>query len=155
MVSTASRVEKHTAPQVNRAIREQTAKNIDYYGINPHLIEGRLQELKKEWDIERTIEANAASFTLLGLTLGTFSNRKWYILSAAVAGFLLQHAIQGWCPPVPVLRRLGFRTQTEINAEIYALKAIRGDFAGVESDSGKRTEEKLDQVFNAVEIHRG
>ncbi|WP_111420331.1 efflux transporter outer membrane subunit, partial [Rhodoplanes roseus] len=27
--------------------------------------------------------------------------------------FLFQHAIQGWCPPVPILRRLGFRTELE------------------------------------------
>ena len=45
-----------------------------------------------------------------------------------VGGFLLQHAVQGWCPPVPVFRRLGVRTQTEIDEERYALKALRGDF---------------------------
>jgi hypothetical protein len=49
-----------------------------------------------------------------------------------VTGFLLQHAIQGWCPPVPILRRLGFRTADEINRERYALKALRGDFKDAE-----------------------
>ena len=49
-------------------------------------------------------------------------------LPIAVAGFLLQHAVQGWCPPVPVMRRLGFRTEREIDAERTALKALRGDF---------------------------
>ena len=29
---------------------------------------------------------------------------------------------------MPVLRRFGFRTQTEIDQERYALKALRGDF---------------------------
>jgi hypothetical protein len=29
---------------------------------------------------------------------------------------------------VPVLRRLGFRTASEIDHERYALKALRGDF---------------------------
>lgn len=52
-----------------------------------------------------------------------------------VGGFLLQHALQGWCPPVPVLRRLGFRTQTEIDEERYALKALRGDFRELVSPS--------------------
>ncbi len=33
--------------------------------------------------------------------------------------------------PVPVLRRLGFRTTYEIDRERYALKALRGDFDGV------------------------
>lgn len=49
-------------------------------------------------------------------------------MPAVVAGFLLQHALQGWCPPLPVFRRLGFRTQAEIERERYALKALRGDF---------------------------
>ncbi len=35
---------------------------------------------------------------------------------------------QGWCPPVPILRRLGFRTSFEIEQERQALKLIRGDY---------------------------
>jgi hypothetical protein len=45
-----------------------------------------------------------------------------------VGSFLLQHAVQGWCPPLPVFRRWGVRTQPEIDYERYALKALRGDF---------------------------
>jgi hypothetical protein len=55
-------------------------------------------------------------------------NNRWLVLPMAVTGFLLQHAIQGWCPPVPVLRRLGFGTFYEIEEERQALKALRGDF---------------------------
>jgi hypothetical protein len=46
-----------------------------------------------------------------------------------VLAFLFQHALQGWCPPVPILRRLAFRTASEIEHERYALKALRGDFS--------------------------
>jgi hypothetical protein len=53
------------------------------------------------------------------------------VLPALVMAFLFQHAVQGWCPPVPVLRRLGFRTVYEIEDETQALKALRGDFAKV------------------------
>ena len=88
----------------------------------PAAIERRLQELDHEWDIERAIEANAASIGLAGLALGVFVDRRFLALPAAVCAFLLQHALQGWCPPVPVLRRLGFRTQTEIETERAALK---------------------------------
>ena len=63
-----------------------------------------------------------------GVALGWSGDRRWLLLPALVTGFLFQHAIQGWCPPVPVLRRLGFRTADEINQERFALKAIRGDF---------------------------
>jgi hypothetical protein len=45
--------------------------------------------------------------------------------------FLLQHALQGWCPPVPFFRSRGVRTAREIDQERYALKALRGDFAKV------------------------
>ncbi|WP_407921819.1 hypothetical protein, partial [Corallococcus sp. AB049A] len=30
-----------------------------------------------------------------------------------MGSFLLQHGLQGWCPPLPLLRRLGLRTRGE------------------------------------------
>ena len=99
-----------------------------FAAAGPEAIDRRLAELDREWDIERALEANAASVALLGLGMGTFVDRRWYFLPALVAGFLLQHALQGWCPPVPVFRRLDVRTQTEIDYERYALKVLRGDF---------------------------
>jgi hypothetical protein len=53
--------------------------------------------------------------------------------SPEVGGFLFQHAIEGWCPPVPILRRLGFRTAREIDIERVALKTLRGDFRTAET----------------------
>jgi hypothetical protein len=50
-----------------------------------------------------------------------------------VAGFLLQHAVQGWCPALPIVRALGFRTSREIDAERSALKAGRGDFDALDA----------------------
>ena len=52
-----------------------------------------------------------------------------------VGAFLLQHALQGWCPPLPLLRQLGVRTAEEINEERTALKTIRGDFYDVSAHS--------------------
>jgi hypothetical protein len=77
------------------------------------------------------LEANAAGLTLLGTVLGAFVSRRWLVLAAAVPAFLLQHAVQGWCPPMTVIRRLGVRTRHEIDRERTALKALRGDFAGL------------------------
>jgi hypothetical protein len=64
---------------------------------------------------------------------------------ALVTGFLFQHAVEGWCPPIPVLRRLGFRTAREIDIERVALKALRGDFGpfGVESHGDARADRAL------------
>lgn len=128
----ADRVQRHTSETVNRAIHAAMLERLVYFALHPERIESRLDELDREWDIERALEANASSFALAGLTLGVARDRRWLALPAAVAGFLLQHAVQGWCPPLPVLRRLGFRTAHEIDQERYALKALRGDFRMVE-----------------------
>ncbi len=132
--ATTRRVSDHTDAYVNEAIQLRTEEKIaEAITAGPYGIENRLAELDREWDIERALEANAASIALLGLGLAAFLSRRFFILPAAVAGFLLQHALQGWCPPLPVLRRLGMRTQTEIEQERYALKLLRGDFKEVAS----------------------
>ena len=91
-----------------------------------------LGELDREWDIERAIELNASAIALTGVFLGATADRRFLILPALVTGFLLQHAVQGWCPPVPLLRRMGFRTAQEIEKERHALKAVRGDYKALE-----------------------
>lgn len=127
--ATTVRVPRHTAEAINEHIRRQTAENIARYATAGRAaIDRRLAALDHEWDIERTLEANAAIVSLIGLTLGATVDRRWFLLPAVVAGFLLQHALQGWCPPVPFFRRRGVRTATEIDYERYALKAVRGDF---------------------------
>lgn len=116
--STSERVPRHTAARVNEKIKRRTEASIARArALGPEAIQQRLRELDREWDIERAIEANASSLALAGVALGALVHRRFLLLPAAVCGFLLQHALQGWCPPVPVLRRLGFRTQTEIERE--------------------------------------
>ena len=123
--TTAQRVPEHTAAEINERIRRQTEENVARYAAaGAEAIEQRLRELDQEWDIERTLEANAATVSLLGLGLGALADRRFFLLPAAVAGFLLQHALQGWCPPVPILRRLGFRTRLEIEDECRELAAM-------------------------------
>ncbi len=132
MISTRERVPQHTQEDINRRIQEEIAARVEFYDRHPDRIRSRLLELDEEWDIERAIEANAASISLIGTVLGGVTrDRRWLVLPALVAGFLLQHAIEGWCPPVPVLRRLGFRTSYEIEQERQALKALRGDFDAI------------------------
>jgi hypothetical protein len=128
--STTERVAEHTSEHINARIREQTAANVRKYGRGgTEAIHRRLTELEQEWDIERALEANAATLTLLGAGLALGVNRKFAVIPLVVGGFLLQHAVQGWCPPLPVLRRLGLRTQSEIEEERDALRAMRGDSA--------------------------
>lgn len=129
MISTsARRVSSQTDETVTERIRQQTERNIVYFAAHPDQIERRLRELDEEWDIERVLETGSSTLTLTGLLLGIVRSRKWLLLSLGVQGFFMQHALQGWCPPLPLFRRLGFRTQYEIEQERYALKALRGDF---------------------------
>lgn len=123
--ATADRVRSNTAPEINARIRQATVARLTTYAAQPERIPARLAELDREWDIERAIELNAAALMLMGTVFGVTRDRRWLALPAVVSGFLMQHAVQGWCPPVPVLRALGFRTADEINAERYALKLLQ------------------------------
>lgn len=135
--STTQRVPENTAAAVNAEIRRRTEENVRRIAAaGPLAIERRLAELDREWDIERTLEANAATVTAVGAGLALFADRRFAVIPLVVGSFLLQHAVQGWCPPLPVFRSWGVRTQTEIDYERYALKAIRGDFRSVSSGDG-------------------
>jgi hypothetical protein len=123
--SSRTRVPDNTAEEINERLRDAAAARVAYLAKHPDLIGRRLEELDREWDIERAIEANAATLMLTGLALGAAGDRRWLSLSGLVAAFLLQHAVQGWCPPVPILRRLGFRTMAEIEQERRALVMLQ------------------------------
>ena len=126
---TEDRVRRSSTDAANQQIDQQIKANIQAYGYDgPDQVEDRLEELAKEWDLERALETNAATLALSGVLLGAFHDKRWFILPGIVTTFLLQHGLQGWCPPLPLLRKLGFRTRKEIEEERYALKALRGDF---------------------------
>lgn len=128
--ATDERVPANTADEVNLHIRRKMEQRLAQLAANDKdAITRRLLELEQEWDIERVLEANAATVVLASATLAIVEDRRWGWLTVAVGAFLLQHAVQGWCPPLPVLRRLGVRTAREINEERLALRILRGDFA--------------------------
>lgn len=123
------RVRANTPPEINQAIDTEIAATVRFYASKTdYEITKRIKELDLEWDIERYLEANAAILTSIGAILGLKKSRNWFILPLTVSAFLFQHAVQGWCPPVSVFRRLGIRTRREIEVEKYALKALRRDF---------------------------
>jgi len=117
---------EHSTP-VEKNIQE----NVNYYYNDREDIEKRLMELDNEWDVERVLQATAAGLTLSGILLATKQNKSWFSLPIVASSFLLSHAIAGWCPPLPLLKLLGFRARAEIDKEKYALKALRGDFNNV------------------------
>jgi hypothetical protein len=141
-----------TGRQVDlRVVRETEDRILAYQMRTEPEISRLIWELDREWSIERTLEASASALALIGMLLGAILSRWWLLLSGIAAAFLLEHALQGWCPAIPLLRGLGFRTSKEINREKYALKVLRGDFEGIQRPSDLADAESLARrVFRAV-----
>jgi hypothetical protein len=151
--ATSRRVPQNTADDINAEIRRQTERNVaECIRKGPSAIERRLADLDEEWDIERYLETMAPSITLAGLALGLTTDRRFFIIPAVVQTFFLQHALQGWCPPLPVLRRLGIRTADEINIERYALKALRGDFKNLGQMPQTASKGRVEEAIAATQI---
>lgn len=126
------RVREHTAPQVAGDVDRETVECLEAHeGASREQISRHIDQLDREWDVERYLQMNASMLVLGGTILGAAVNRKFLLVPGMVLSFFLQHAVQGWCPPLPVFRRMGVRTRKEINREKYALKALRGDFDGL------------------------
>ena len=138
------RVRARTSITMNARIDERTIEYLCHYVEQPpEVLSQRISELDREWDIERWLEANASGLALVGLVLGLTKSKRWLVLPGLVLPFLFLHAVQGWCPPLPALRRIGIRTRREIDAEKFALKVLRGDFEGIPSI--------MDETLRAVE----
>ena len=119
------RVRMTSPDQINSEIDHTIRENITYYrGMDRAAIQNRIDKLEEEWDIERTLELNGALLALIGVGLSATVGRRWLILPALVTTFLTQQALQGWCPPLTLLRKLGIRTQKEIETERQALVQI-------------------------------
>lgn len=127
--STQHRVRENTCAAINAEIDQQIEESVSRCAAEgSNAIAQRLDELDREWDVERTLEMNFASVVLAGTALALTVDRRWALLPAVAAGFMVQHVLQGWCPPLIVLRRMKVRTNSEIDREKYALKGLRGDF---------------------------
>ena len=146
---TTARVPDHTPERYNRQIEAETTERVGTM-LETRQRSMRAEGMDEEWDIERTLEANAATLALSGTLLGAFVDRRFLVLPAVVSFFLLQHAVQGWCPPVPFFRRRGVRTAREIEIERYALKALRGDFGPI----GPSVRDRDTQASHALQAAR-
>jgi hypothetical protein len=145
------RVRNHTPAAVNQAIDDKMLELVqDYARQSDETISQRIQALAQEWDTERVLETNASLLALTGLMLGLTVNPNWFFLPGLVLLFLFQHAVQGWCPPLPIIRRLGVRTATEIAQETYMLKALRGDFANLIYTSVPEQGDRAQSAWQAV-----
>jgi hypothetical protein len=150
--ATAARVEQNTAREINEVIRDRTdAEIIRLEQAGSEEIDHRVQELEREWDVERVLQLNASIVSGLGILLGATVDRRFLLLSAGVYAFFAQHALQGWCPPIPLFRRMGIRTMREIERERHALKALRGDYDRVARASEASPAERVRAALAAVD----
>jgi hypothetical protein len=139
------RVRRNTTTDVLRRIDDELHDRLSQYesASSPAVAE-RLRELDHEWDTDRVIELEAAATGVLGLALGTLVRTNLLAIPAFVGAALVLHAVTGRYPLMPVLRRLGVRTSREIARERYALKALRGDFVGVEAAAPASSRERTE-----------
>lgn len=146
-------VRRSAAETVNERLDREMRKRVRYYaGCSRAEISERIEELEREWDIERVLETNASTLALTGLGISAVTgNKKWLVVPGVVLTFLMQHALQGWCPPVPLFRRLGVRTRQEIEREKYALKVLRGDFDEAPNLAAEDDFQRAGEAFEAVE----
>lgn len=122
-----------TSRVVNRRIDRQTYGAMLEAGDSPEGIRARLAEIDQEWHLDRALIALFSGLGSLtaGLTMRTLrrDGRSGFfgLLFWTQMSFLLYHATRGWCPPVELLRRMGFRTAREICAERCVLEKQLAD----------------------------
>ena len=117
------RIREHTRESVNKKIDRQTLGAVaDSIGSTDEIV-SRLKELDREWHVDRALMLNFAAIggVTAAMAMRSLARRGrfggWGVFFWVQVGFLAYHAIRGWCPPLPVFRRLGFRSANEIGAE--------------------------------------
>lgn len=107
----AFRVKISTNHKSNDKIERQMTENVaKYLNANKEDISRRIDELNKEWDTERVLEANASAIIFIGTVLGFLVNGWLFLIGGFISFYLFMHALEGWCPPLPLIRKLGVRT---------------------------------------------
>lgn len=122
IISTVDKVEQHTDPEINKRIHKQTDRSITYFKHHKDEVGERIQELEQEWSTDRVLQTMAGAVALTSAVLTAATNNKRFAVMSAVSGsFLLMYSIMGWAPPLPLLRKWGIRTVSEIDDEKCAL----------------------------------
>ncbi len=137
----------HVKPR--REVNRDTARSIYYYSSRPtQLVSKRIDELELEIPLEALVYRGGAALTIIGLTLLLLRRRgrAAWALALAIAALQLQYSYQGRNGLTDILRKRGYRSRKEIEAEKYSLEALRGDFAAFTelSDPIERARKCLD-----------
>ncbi|HVK77096.1 MAG TPA: hypothetical protein VM734_27505 [Kofleriaceae bacterium] len=115
------RVRERTPAHVLARIDGRTASTVFRIARQgPDAIVQRIEEIDREWDLDRMLAVQFAVMPAL-VELGRGRALRWNLLARGLQLAQLAHALIGWSPQAAILRRLGVRTQKEIDAERAAL----------------------------------
>jgi hypothetical protein len=146
----ADEVRLRTPARYNHRIDQAMMKRVwQYARKSKEEITARIEELDREWDLERVLESAAGTLALSGVLLSGLRSRKWLLVPAGILGVLLQHSLFGGSTAIQCLRRMGIRTRREIDAEKNALRMLRGDF-----DRLKSVGDETHRALEAVRLNR-
>src|SRR4051812_5435377 len=122
-------IRARTSDRANAKIDQMTRGAVDEAAEAPDRIPARLAELDREWNVDRALMLNFAITAAISSALAIRNLSRtgklggWGALFYTQLGFLAYHAAKRWCPPMPLFRRLGYRSDREICAERAALTA--------------------------------
>lgn len=134
-VAPPDRVRANTSPAINERLDKEARARLHRsaaLAASDELTE-RISQLEQEWDFDRVLEAEASAMGIAGLALALAVDKRLLVLPAFVSTMMVLHAIHGWYPLLPLFRRLGIRSRSEIDRERFGLKALRGDFDHIPS----------------------
>ena len=120
--------------KIDRETERRLARAASEDGVR---LSDRIEDVGREWNTDRFIEAEAAITGITGLALAAAVDLRFLAMPGVATAMLFLHATHGWYPLLPLFRRLGVRSQDEIDREYYALKALRGDFNEVTNAAGE------------------
>lgn len=120
---TFDKVRQMTPRSVNEKIDRQMLQRVEEISAQgPEAIKGRLQELEKEWDLDKVLMLNF-SVLIFAQLLAARKDKRWLWGPIIQTPFMAMHAVLGWCPPSLWFRPMGFRTDKEIQSEREELMA--------------------------------
>eukprot|EP00762_Andalucia_godoyi_P005999 ANDGO_00085.mRNA.1 hypothetical protein ACA1_197720 len=148
----------YASTKLNQKLDENLAESIRaYIDHSFEEITQRIEVLNKEWGMERLLELSASALITVALASLLFTSRgsllKKLILPVSASAFLMQHAIQGWCPPFSVLRAFGVRPSAQIFSEKIIMKLLRGDFAPLLEHLSHKDRDIVEKILGTVRLY--
>jgi hypothetical protein len=138
----ADRVRARTPSSILDQIDARTSDSVFRAARSgPEAIERRIRAIDREWDLDRWMQL---IFTVGAVATVGRRGRLWRVMARVQQAFMIGHAAFGWAPPAVLLRRLGVRTQKEIDTErgvlveLYHLLGESYDVANINEGTAAR-----------------